>query len=104
MSHFAVLAIGENPKKQLKPFDENITMPKYVEFTKQQLIEKGKKEIEDYKNSIYARYIADKDEYIKNCKNKDHIKYLEEEFIKKLDWSDEEIYKEQLKRYDEENI
>lgn len=29
MSHFTVLVIGENPEKQLKPYDENIEVPPY---------------------------------------------------------------------------
>jgi hypothetical protein len=29
MSHFTVLVIGENPEKQLEPFDENIEFPEY---------------------------------------------------------------------------
>lgn len=29
MSHFTVLVIGENPEKQLKPYDENIKVPEY---------------------------------------------------------------------------
>ena len=29
MSHFTVLIVGEDPEKQLAPFDENIEIPKY---------------------------------------------------------------------------
>lgn len=29
MSHFAVMVIGENPEKQLAPYDENIEVPQY---------------------------------------------------------------------------
>ena len=40
MSHFAVMVIGEDQEKQLAPFDENIELPCYVAYTKQQLIDK----------------------------------------------------------------
>ena len=58
MSHFTVMVIGENPEEQLQPFDENLEVPQYIKYTKEQIIEKIKKELEDYKNGTYAKYLA----------------------------------------------
>ena len=49
MSHFAVLVIGDNIDEQLAKFDENLETPRYVKYTKEQLIAEKRKEIEDYK-------------------------------------------------------
>ncbi len=45
MSHFTVLIIGENPEKQLAPFNENIEMPEYV---KNPVSDDEKKRMIDY--------------------------------------------------------
>lgn len=107
MSHFAVAVITKNKdqiKKILEPYYEGLEVPRYVEYTKEQLIDKGKKEIQDYKNCIYAEYISNPLKYKENCSNSEHIKYLEEEFPKKLNWTDEEIYEDQIILYDDDNI
>jgi len=104
MSHFTVMIIGKNPEKQLEPFDENIDVSRYVKYTKKQLIIKGKKEIEDYKNSIYAEYLKDKKAYAKKCKNNAHLTYLANEFPLKLKWSDAEIYQDKIRWEEPENV
>ena len=48
MSHFTVGVITKNGTeeeviKALEPFDENVEVDRYIEYTKEQLIEKGKK-------------------------------------------------------------
>jgi len=105
MSHFTVMVIGEDPEKQLAPFDENLEMSRYVAYTKQQLIEKGRKENEEYKASIYAKFLADPEKYRGECAgNPAHINYVENEFPKKLASSDEEVYQEQIKYYEPDEI
>lgn len=104
MSHYCVLVIGENPEEQLAPFDENLDVPRYVKLTKEQVISKGRKDIEDYKNGTYAKYLENPKEYKESCSNKGHIEYLEEEFPKKLAWSDEEIYQDEIQYEDEADI
>lgn len=104
MSHFKVMVIGSNPESQLEPFNENLEIPRYVEYTKEELIAKGKKEIEEYAKGTYAKYLADKKAYKKKCNNKWHLNYLEKEFPLKLKWTDEEIYSDQLVCYDSEDI
>lgn len=103
MSHFTVLVIGENPEEQLKPFDENLEVVRYVEYTKEQVIEKGKKEIEEYKNGMYADYLKDPKKYSKDSGGS-HLDYISKKFPEKLNWSDEQIYKDQIEFYEEEDI
>lgn len=104
MSHYAVLVIGKNVKSKLAKFDENLEVKRYVENTKQQLIEKGRKEIEEYAKGTYAEYLADPVEYALKHNNVEHVRYLKNEFPKKLEWSDEEVYQDQIDCEEEENI
>lgn len=104
MSHFTVMVIGAEPEEQLAPFYENLETPRYVKYTKEQLIEKAKKDTENYKNGTYARFLADTEKYKSDCKNQAHIDYLENEFPKKLNRIDEEIYQEEISGYEPEEI
>lgn len=104
MSHFTVMVIGNDPETQLAPFDENLEMPIYVKYTKEQLIEKGKKDIENYKNGLYAEFLSDVEKYKSECRQQAHIDYLENKFPKMLNWSDEEIYQHESNHYEPEEI
>ena len=104
MSHFAVLVIGDNVEEQLEKYNENIVMPRYVKYTKEQLIENEKKEIEEYKNTTYAEYLADPVKYAENVTNENHMKYLKVDFPKKMEMTDEELYVNATKWYEEDEI
>jgi len=109
MSHFTVLVIGEDVEKQLEPFDENKEVDRFVQYTKKQLLDKGKEEIETSRKGIYAEYLADPEAYKKDCQKRDHMahfKYISEEFPLKLKWTDDQILEEQYKWYrmDEEDL
>jgi hypothetical protein len=105
MSHFAVLVIGNDIEEQLAKFDEQIEMPKYVKYTKEQLIAEEKQSIEEYKNGTYAEYLADPIGYAIACNdNENHLKYVSEDFPKKLTMTDEEIYQQAIKYYEEEDL
>ena len=57
MSHFCVYVFhdkGTSIDTLLAPYDENITMKPYIKYTRQQLIDKVRMEIEKYKNTTYA--------------------------------------------------
>lgn len=101
MSHFTVMVIGENPEKQLAPFDESLDVPRYVKYTKQELIDNWKKRTEDYKNGTYAKFLLNPEKYKRECSNNAHVKYLEEEFPKQLTWTDEEIYNYAIQDYED---
>lgn len=105
MSHFTVMVIGDNPEEQLAPYNEHIEMPRYVKYTREQLIEKGKKSIESYKNGMYAEYLSDPEKYASKCSpNTGHLDYIKNEFPLKLSWSDDQIYEEEIKYYEPEEI
>lgn len=103
MSHFTVMILGENADKQLAPFDENLELPLYVEFTKEQLIDNKRKEIENYKNTYYAQFMSDKEAYKAKC-NDNHIRYLENEFPLKLEWNEEQLYEDAIQFYASDKI
>lgn len=105
MSHFAIIVIGEDLEDQLAKFDESIDMPEYVQLTKEGLIAKQKKEIEEYKNGTYAEYLADPIAYAIACNdNENHLKYVSEDFPKKLVMTDEELYQESIKYCEPEEL
>lgn len=104
MSHFCVLVIGEDPESQLSKFDENLVMPRYVSYTKEQLIAKKREEIEEYKNGTYTKFLKDPVKYESECSNEAHINYLKNEFPKKLKWTDEEIYLDAIEFEEKEDI
>lgn len=104
MSHYAVAVFldGKDVDEALAPFDENLSVPHYI--SKADIIAKVRSEIESYRDSTYAEYLKDKKAYIEKCTNQNHIKYISEEFPKRLAWTDEECYVEGISRYDEEDL
>lgn len=104
MSHFSVMVIGEDYVDQLAKFNEDIEMPRYVKYTKAQLIEQKRKEIEDYKNGIYAEYLKDREAYACSCRNMKHLDYVRNEFPKSLKWKEPRLYEEAIKCYSPEEI
>lgn len=108
MSHFAVAVFtetgGKTIEELLAPYDENKEVDRYVKYTKEQLIEKGRKEIEDYCNGTYAEFLKNPESYKAGSTNQNHINYLENEFPKRLQWSDEQVYQEEIRFYEKENI
>jgi hypothetical protein len=104
MSHFAVLVIGDDIEGQLAKFDENLDTPRYVQYTKEQLIAKGRQDIKDYQKGLYAQYLANPEKYASECKNEGHMEYISNEFPKKLNWTDEEVYQEEIEWYGPKEI
>lgn len=63
MSHFVVMVVGDNPEKQLAPFDENLEVPEYCVG---EVSDADKKSMMDYYKSdnfdeCYAQYGEDWD-------------------------------------------
>jgi hypothetical protein len=129
MSHFTVAVFtevgGKSVDELLAPFDEALEVPTYVRYTKEQLIANGRESIETYKTTHYADFIKDPEEYKKklyrrygctdytnanNLSERDrkqldeHIVYLEEEFPKRFSWTDEEVYKHEIRYYEPHEI
>lgn len=102
MSHFYVLVVGPDPAEQLAPYDENLELPMHQIYSKQEIIEKERQWIADYKKNYYDKYIADPKKYEFECSNKKHIEYVRDEFPKMLEWTDEECYEDYIKDYRED--
>ena len=98
MSHFLTLVIGDEPEMQLAKYDENIELPMHLYMTKDQLISEKRKEIEEYKKNYYDVFLRDKDAYLANC-SKAHANYIENEFPKHLNWTDEQMYEDAVKYF-----
>lgn len=114
MSHFCVYVFSKDTDVEslLAPYDENIEVVPYVKYTREQAIAEVRKEIEDYKNSLYAEFLADPKAYKEKAKKtafneeryKSHINYLENEFPKMLEWTDEECYEYKAKWYKDNDM
>lgn len=106
MSHFSVAVFhreDQNVEDLLAPYDEGIVVAPYIKYTREQAIAKVRKDIEDYKNGLYAKYLENPEEYAKNCSNEKHLQYLREGFPKKLNWTDDECYEDEARWYDDED-
>lgn len=95
--------LEENLSEALAPFDENLVVERYVEYTREQLIAEGRKEIENYRTGLYAKYLEDPDGYAKEV-NPMHLKYISEDFPKRLAWTDDEVYQHQVGYYEPEDV
>lgn len=108
MSHYSVLVFTDEDtcvEELLAPYDENIRVAPYILYTKEQLIAKEKKEIKDYKNGRYAEFLKDPEGYKeRNKHNPGHLNYIENEFRKKLYWTNARIYKEAIRFYEPKDI
>lgn len=112
MSHFSVAVFsrngGNDVDELLAPFDENMRVDRYVSHTKEELIEIGKKNIQDYRDSVYAEYLRDPAKYLRErCENDHenrHYRYLRDEFPQRLSWTDEEIYQCEIDGYEPDEI
>jgi hypothetical protein len=108
MSHFAVAVITKGKPTEdvlaamLAPYDEN---KEVLHFTsREELIKQKRQEISNFIESNYARYLTDKEKYLSECTNQNHVKYITEEFPKMLLWTDEECYQDAIKNTEKENI
>lgn len=108
MSHFVTLVFtkenGRTVEELLAPYDENIVYAPYVQYTREQAIAKIRKEIEDYKNGLYAEYLSNPKKYEESHSNVEHINYLKDEFPKKLKWTDDECYEDIKRSFDEDMV
>lgn len=106
MSHYVVAVLTKSHPNDadfeniLAKFDENLSVPRYVSMTKEQIITKKKKDYEEYKNGLYAEYLSDPEGYRAKCKNEGHLEYISNTFPNViLKMSDEEIYEDYISSY-----
>lgn len=100
--HFAILVVGKDVDVQLAKYDENIDdMPWHKVLTREQLIAYERDKIRLYNERTYSEYIKDKEAYKKKYKaNPEHIDYLENDFPKRLQWTDEDCINEFIRYWD----
>jgi hypothetical protein len=107
MSHFCVLVvsnINDDIDELLEPYNENRTVEQYVSKTKAEVIEEAKERRDDFKNGRYAEFLADPIKYETGCTNSGHMEYIRETFPKILEMTDEELYQNEIKYYDSNEI
>ena len=103
MSHFTVLVIGENPENLLAPFDEHLELPRHIDKTKAEIIQESRDEINHYRDTTYAEYLKNPEEYAK-ATNEQHLKFLKEEFPQRLKWTDSDHYQAGIDWYQANEI
>lgn len=81
----------------MRQFSGYHRVPPYLLYTKNQIIENEKQEIEYIKNNMYAKYLANPEAY--NQPNDAYCDFLRNEFPKQLEWTDEQIYEFGIKKY-----
>ena len=109
MSHYSVMVLSDEDTcvdEVLAPFDETIKVPEYQRYSKEQLIEKKRADLLRYKETTYAEYLKNPEEYKAVNKNDAHVKSISEEFPKLLENidDDEVVYKEALSWYEPESV
>lgn len=104
MSHFTVLVIGPNPEEQLKPFDENLEVERYLLFSKEDVIERERSVLISFKEEVYNVYLKDPDAYLKKKRGEGHMRYLTEIFPRLHAMDDEELFQAVITGYDQKNI
>lgn len=87
-----MLVTGDDVEAALLPYDEDRETARYMARTKAQVIADGRRRIEEYRDSLYAEYLADPAAYQAKSRNAGHLRYLAEEFPAKLTWTDEQVY------------
>lgn len=96
--HFLTLVIGDEPEKQLAPYEYGLELPLHLYKTKLQLIADKRRDIERYKKNVYDVFMQDPQAY-RASNTKEHVDYLEKKFPKELAWTDEQVYEEALSFY-----
>lgn len=109
MSHYSVMVLTDEDTcvdELLAPFDESIKVPEYQRYSKEQLIKKKREDLLRYRDTTYAEYLKNPEEYKAVNRNDAHIKYISEEFPKLLENIDDDdvVYKEALSWYEPESV
>jgi hypothetical protein len=96
--------IDDDLEKQLEKYNENLRVDQYVSQTREELIADKRSQHQMIKETSYAKYLSDPEEYERSCTNQNHLNWIKNEFPKILEMSDDELYQEAIKYYSEEEI
>lgn len=106
MSHFSVAVFTDEHttvEDLLEPFYEGLQVDKYIALTKEDIIKRGKNEI-NYLKKLYKKYMKDKRKYRRdNFNNIEHLRLIKKVPIM-AKWSKEQIYKYETRFYEKEEI
>lgn len=99
--------LGEYLNPVLEKFNENREVPRYVEKTKQQVIDEKRASMAWYKESgLYAEYHADPEGYAAGTTNEKHLAYLRGSadepgsFLHYFNRTDDEIYADEVEYHE----
>ena len=106
MSHFTVAVFTEDEEQDLyelmEPFSENLEVEQYVSMTRDNLVREERRRMQAVFENQYAEWQKDPASYEKGS-NPEHIEYVKSvpELLKR---TDEEIYKDAISYYHEDQI
>ena len=83
--HYSVAVIhkeSQDVEDLLEPFYEDLKV--YWVKSKDQHIAEVRKDIQQYKEDVYNKYLKDPKEYSKNCRYEEHLNYISKEFPLRL--------------------
>lgn len=87
----------------LDKFDENKSVERWV--SKEDTIAASRERIKTYEQGTYAEYLKDPEAYRERAfRNPDHIRYVSEEFPKRIEMTDEELYQEAVAQEEPEDV
>lgn len=107
MSHYSVAVFVDKLRdlevsRLLAPYDESLIVPHVI--SREDLINNERRSFERYRDTYYAEYLKNPEEYIAKCSNKEHIEYISKEFPERLKWTDEDFYQYAIRYVDKDNI
>ena len=109
MSHFAVaIFTDENTtiESLLEPYCEGISVDRYLEYTREQLIKNARDRLESFRTTKYAEYLKDPAAYLEKVCHGDadnpHYVYISSEFMRRYNETDEQVLKRELESYEDD--
>lgn len=106
MSHFAVAVFTDGSMtvdELLAPYDEGISVDRYLLYTREQLIKNARAKLEEIRTTRYAEYVKDPAAYLANVCHGNaegpHYRYISSEFMKCFQETDEQLLKRELEDY-----
>lgn len=111
MSHFAVAVFTDDNtdvEELLAPYDENITVDRYLLHTPDELVRNARERLEQYYVGRYTEYKKDPIAYLNNhCdgnKENEHYKYISSEFMRLYTGADEQLLERELSDYSDDMV
>ena len=111
MSHFSVAVFtkpnGATVDELLAPYYEGIEMEPYIQYTRQEAIDKVRKETREYMESPrYKEYLENPEAYKAKCESRNNMVHFEyiSTYHERLNWTDEQCYEEEKQWFEDDMI